>query len=114
MAQTYPYEKDSVTIKKYTTLKFGVVSGNFDNSHDIGTGEGCDRISNTEYFEQKYTVASADLEFTRDNVTRNFLWRYGTQVMYGGHEEVRISDQYTKNTTLFGISPYGKLSYNFV
>lgn len=108
MAQTFPYEQDSVTIKKYTTLKIGVSNGNFDNSHNIGRGEGCDRVSNTEYFEQKYTTVSSDLEFTQENIDRNFSYHYGVQMMLGSHKELRVSDGYTKNTTLFGLSPYGK------
>lgn len=115
MAQTLPYyQNDSVYVKKYKSLKFGVANGNFENSHNIGTGEGCSRVSQTEYFKQKYTVAAAALEFTEKQPDANTELTYGAKLMVGSHEETRLSDNRTKNTFLLGVTPYVAWETNWV
>lgn len=115
MAQTLPYSSsDSVYVKKYKSLKFGIATGNFENSHNIGTGEGCDRVSQTEYFKQKYTVAAAALEFTEEQPIDRTKFAYGAKLMLGSHNEIRISDNREKNTFLMGVTPYASWESNWL
>lgn len=115
MAQTLPYyQNDSVFVKKYKSLKFGLATGNFENSHNIGTGEGCSRVSQTEYFKQKYTIAAATLEFTEEQPLECREITYGAKLMVGSHDEIRISDNRGKSTFLLGLNPYVKWESNWL
>ncbi len=115
MAQTFPAEQqDSVLVKKYKSIKIGFASGNFENSHSIGQGEGCDRVSTTEYFKQEYTLGAAALEFTEEKPERKQQFRYGAKAMFGNHRETRLSDNQLTNTTLFGITPYVGFETNWL
>ncbi|MFY9151161.1 MAG: prolipoprotein diacylglyceryl transferase family protein [Prolixibacteraceae bacterium] len=107
MAQTLPfYLQDSVLVKKHKTIKIGFASGNFENSHNIGQGEGCSRISNTEYFKQEYTLGAVALEFTENKPEEKEQFRYGAKAMFGNHRETRLSDNEVSHTTLIGLTPY--------
>ncbi|WP_372948671.1 prolipoprotein diacylglyceryl transferase [Mariniphaga sp.] len=115
MAQTLPYSSsDSVYVKKYKSLKFGIATGKFENSHNIGTGDGCDRVSQTEYFKQKYTVAAAALEFTEEQPIARTEFTYGAKLMLGSHNETRISDNKEKNSFLVGVTPYASWESNWL
>ncbi len=115
MAQTFPAgQQDSVFVKKYKTIKIGFATGDFENSHNIGQGEGCDRISNTEYFKQKYNLGAVAFEFTTDKPDEKQQYRYGVKAMYGNHAETRLSDNYETNNTLFGITPYVDLETTWI
>ena len=115
MAQTFPSnEHDSLYVKKYKTIKLGFATGDFENSHSIGIGEGCDRVSNTEYFRQKYTLGGAAFEFTEEYPEKKQQFRYGAKTMFGNHTETRLSDNYEKSITLFWITPYATFETNWV
>jgi prolipoprotein diacylglyceryltransferase len=115
MAQTMPTEQqDSVFVKKYKSIKIGFASGNFRNSHEIGQGEGCDRVGNTEYFKQQYTLGAVALEFTEDYPEAKQQFRYGAKAMFGNHRETRLSDSFVKNTALLGLTPYVGFETNWL
>ena len=115
MSQALPVTKqDSVLVQKYKSLKIGFASGNFDNSYNIGIGEGCDRISKTEYFKQEYTLGAVALDFTEIRPDKKTLLSYGGKLMMGRHRETRLSDQKVTDTPLFGITPYGTYETNWV
>ena len=115
MSQALPVTKqDSVLVQKYKSLKIGFASGNFVNSQNIGTGEGCDRISKTEYFKQEYILGAVALDFTEIHPDKNIQLSYGGKLMMGQHRETRLSDQQVTETPLFGITPYGTFETNWV
>lgn len=115
MAQTFPAaQQDSVFVKKYQSIKIGFGSGNFENSHDIGQGSGCDRVSNTEYFKQEYTLGAVALEFTEEKPEQKQQFRYGAKAMYGNHRETRLSDNHVTNTALVGVTPYVGFETNWL
>lgn len=114
-AQTFPENtQDSVFVKRYKTLKLGLGTGDFENSYNIGQGEGCDRVSNTQYFRQQYTLGGAAFEFTEERPELKQQLRYGAEAMLGKHTETRISDNKVNNTTLFGFTPYINFESNWV
>jgi phosphatidylglycerol:prolipoprotein diacylglycerol transferase len=113
-AQTYPTgEQDSVFVKKYKTLKIGLGTGDFENSYSLGQGEGCDRVSNTQYFRQQYTLGGAAIEFTEERPELKQQFRYGAEAMIGKHTETRLSDNMVNENTLFGITPYLNFETNW-
>jgi len=114
MAQTYPFKQDSATIKTYKTIKIGMGNGDFMNTRDIGTGEGCSRVSNTEYFKQKYTLVSTGFELARENTREKYRVRYGSDLTFGTHTEIRFSDNYEKENNLFSVSPYALFETNWI
>jgi hypothetical protein len=88
MSQTLPRQmEDSVQIKKSKMISFGITGANFDNTHEIYTGEGCDRIGNRSYFNQKYIVSGAGLAFKNENVTKRFETIFGLNLILGRHTE---------------------------
>lgn len=114
-AQTFPEtSQDSVYVKKYKTLKIGIGTGDFENSYSVGQGEGCDRVSNTEYFRQQYTVGGAAFEFTQERPELKQQFSYGAEAMIGKHTETRLSDNKVNNTTLFGVTPYLNFETNWL
>lgn len=113
-AQTLPESsQDSVYVKKYKTLKIGLGAGDFENSYSIGQGEGCDRVSNTEYFRQQYTLGGAAFEFTEERPELKQQLRYGAETMFGKHTETRLSDNQVNTTALFGVTPYLNFETNW-
>jgi hypothetical protein len=144
MGQTLPFSgSDSVTIRKSIGISGGLAGGNFDNSNAKYVGEGCDRVGNRAYFNQKYTVSGAGLYYKRENITRNTQTIFGIGLTYGSHTESFLSVDSTGNSSkpypfslpdndkrvIYGIHPYlkydsrwigigggfhaGKLSYAF-
>jgi phosphatidylglycerol:prolipoprotein diacylglycerol transferase len=113
MSQTLPVQKtDSTLTKKYKTIRIGFASGDYDNSYNIGKGEGCDRVSNTEYFKQKYFLAGAGLDFAYQQEKIQF--NYGVNAILGNHQEIRVSDNYQTENTLFDVNPYLGLETNWI
>ncbi len=112
MSQTMPVQKnDSTLTTKFKTIRIGFASGNFDNYYSIGRGEGCDRVSNTEYFKQKYYVAGAGIEFNRQQ--GNNQVNFGFNGIFGEQHETRISDNYESDNTIFDINPYASFETNW-
>jgi prolipoprotein diacylglyceryltransferase len=115
MSQALPVtSKDSVLVQKYKSLKVGFASGNFDNSYNIGIGDGCDRVSKTEYFKQEYVLGAVALDFTEIKPDKDIQLSYGGKIMMGRHRETRLSDQKVTDTNLFGITPYATYETKWV
>jgi prolipoprotein diacylglyceryltransferase len=88
MSQTLPQQmNDSVQIKKSKIISFGITGANFDNTHEIYTGEGCDRIGNRSYFNEKYIVSGVGLAFKNENVTKGYETKFGLNFILGRHTE---------------------------
>lgn len=121
MGQTFPEQvRDSVRIRKTISLGLGVGTGSFNNSVEHTMGEGCDRVTNTAYFKQKYTTPGVGVQFRTENLTRASEVSYGLDFWLGNHTEKLLkttispedslggpgaplaSDQ----TFIFGVHPY--------
>jgi prolipoprotein diacylglyceryltransferase len=117
MAQTYPKNdensEDSENFEKYKSIKIGYATGHFENLHNIGQGSGCDRVSETEYFDQKYSLIGAGYEISRIYQNPYEELSYGIKSWIGNHYQTRLSDQYRTKNALFGINPYTRLETNF-
>jgi len=121
MGQTLPRQiGDSVKVRRSTSVGLGIGTGSYDNSVERFSGEGCDGIRNTAYFNQKYLLGGASLNFKNENITRRAEWNYGVDAILGKHTESLIRvDSYPPDTvaggtplpdperkTIFSISPY--------
>ncbi|WP_114782781.1 prolipoprotein diacylglyceryl transferase [Botryobacter ruber] len=110
MSQTFPTEEqnDSAQVKTYHSFKVGYGSGDYYNSHDIGTGSGCSRVSNTRYFHQEYKVGGAGYAITKEKEKETLT--YGVNVYGGSHQETDITHapvfRTANDLTLFGVNPY--------
>lgn len=115
MSQTYPDSFNQQTaFKKYKTVKIGFATGHFQNSHNIGTGEGCDRVGHTEYFDQKYFLAGGGFETTKTYPFKNEQYSYGIKGYLGNHNEIRLSDNFNKTNFLFALTPYAVYETNWL
>jgi prolipoprotein diacylglyceryltransferase len=110
MSQTLPeIKKDSTGIKQYTTYKTvsgGYAQGEYINLHSIGHGEGCDRVQNTEYFNQHYNIVGTGYSKTKERLDKKETVKYGMNAYFGNHEETMLSDSSKDNTFVFGLNPY--------
>jgi len=110
MSQTLPNRTgDTENMKKYKSLKIGYATGHFENLHNVGQGSGCDRVSDTEYFDQKYSLIGAGYEISRIYQNPYEQVSFGIKSWMGNHYQTRLSDQFQTKNTLFGISPYALL-----
>jgi prolipoprotein diacylglyceryltransferase len=106
MSQTLPQQmKDSLDIKRSKVFSFGMTGASFDNTHEIVTGEGCDRIGNRSYFNQKYFVAGAGLGLKNENLTWKLETEYGLNLIVGNHAET-----FLKYDSIGGASGPGSLT----
>jgi len=98
MGQTLPFPgKDSATIRKTVLVSLGLASGKFDNSNALYQGEGCDRVGNRAYFNQKYVVSGAGLTFTTENPDLKTKTSWGMGFILGSHAESYLSTDTTWN-----------------
>jgi prolipoprotein diacylglyceryltransferase len=123
MSQTLPNQmEDSVLIKKSKIVSFGISGADFDNTHEIYSGEGCDRIGNRSYFNEKYFVSGAGIAFKNENVTKKYETKFGLNLILGSHAETFLKVDTTlgaaksvgillpdnNRKTIFEINPYLK------
>ncbi len=88
-------------------------------------GRGATRVGNTAYFNQKYLLGGASLNFKNENITNSVESNYGVDLILGKHTESLIRvDTYPPDEvpgsspsgdpglkTIFSISPY--VSFDF-
>jgi prolipoprotein diacylglyceryltransferase len=110
MSQTLPVGKskdDTLKTKSFHSFKAGFGSGNYQNSHTIGQGSGCDRVSNTAYYKQEYTLGGVGYAITRQREKEEVT--YGLNAFSGKYQETDITTSVPVNTvktTLYGLNPY--------
>lgn len=115
MGQTIPEnENDSTLVKQFNNLRLGFASGEYFNSHSLGYGEGCERVSYTNYFEQKYTLGGAGLSMTRQNQETGQEMNYGFDFFIGKHTETPLLEYQTKREDLiWGLTPFVRFDFQW-
>ncbi|WP_187263841.1 hypothetical protein [Pontibacter beigongshangensis] len=109
MGQAFPEQRqDSATAQSYHTVKIGYGTGDYYNSHNIGTGSGCGRVSNTSYFHQEYIMGGAGYAITKPKNEGDLT--YGVNAYAGTHEETNITPgsvlRSPDKTTIVGVNPF--------
>ncbi len=110
MSQTLPPDQ----IKFFHTVKVGYGSGNYQNSYSIGQGSGCDRVANTKYFQQEYTLGGAGYAYTKKQ--ENGEVTYGLNGYLGEHQEIDITTGVagaSRETTIYGLNPYVRRDWEY-
>jgi phosphatidylglycerol:prolipoprotein diacylglycerol transferase len=102
MGQTLPEKEKTI----YQSLKLGYSGGNFDNYHDIGTGTGCDRNSQSQDFHQKYRLMGVGYSITEEQNKQ--LLEYGINGYFGSHTELALTSRNETNHMFAGINPFIK------
>jgi phosphatidylglycerol:prolipoprotein diacylglycerol transferase len=102
MSQTLP-ENQKTT---YKSVKFGYSGGGFETYHNIGTGTGCDRVSETQYFHQKFRMAGVGYSVT--GIRGKNITEYGLNSYMGSHTELAETSQIESTATIFGLNPFIK------
>jgi len=118
MSQTFPQTQiDTAGTKKYNTyhsIGGGFATGNYTDQRTTYTGSGCDRISNDQYFSQKYTSGGIGYSFTKMTTDRKEAIIYGANVLFGNYSQTRQFDNQEVNILLLGISPYIKYDSRWI
>jgi len=107
MSQTLPENEKTI----YKSIKLGYSGGNFETYHNIGTGEGCDRMSETQYFYQKYQMAGVGYSVTK--IKGKLITEYGLNGYFGSHTELAETSLIETNATLFGLNPFINYDINW-
>jgi prolipoprotein diacylglyceryltransferase len=118
MSQTIPQTQvDTSLIKKYKTyhtIGGGLATGNYTDEGYTYTGEGCNVISNSQYFSQKYTAGGLGYSFTKENTQSDEIIKYGVNVFLGDYSQIRQSDNQEVSKFLFGFNPYIKYDVKWI
>jgi phosphatidylglycerol:prolipoprotein diacylglycerol transferase len=118
MSQTVLEEKpDTAGIKSfnsYRTIGGGPSFGHFTTLRDNFQGSGCDRVSNTEYFNHEYKGFGGGYSFTKVNTDRIEIITYGVNSFFGEYTQVRQSDLLKSKYYLAGINPYIRYDLNWL
>lgn len=102
MSQTVPQNEKKI----YQSIKIGYSGGNFENHHNIGTGEGCDRVSQSQDFHQKFRMVGAGYSITAEQ-NRKIL-EYGFNGYAGSHSEFGQTSLKQTDDLIIGINPFVK------
>lgn len=116
MSQTIPEAgTDSVPVRRSTSIGIGYSGGNYNNSKtNYAGGEGCDAVYNTSYFNQKYSLGGAALNFKSENLTNKFETNFGVNVYAGKHTETKLKSSLVAEQSLLWFNPYFKIDYRWV
>lgn len=118
MSQTLPQTQiDTAGTKKYNsyhTVGGGFATGSYTDYKTIYSGSGCDRVSNTQYFSQKYTAGGFGYGFTKTTTDGKEMIRYGANGLFGNYTETRQSDNVQVNNLLFEINPYFRYDIRWI
>ncbi len=118
MSQTLPQtqidERKDRNLRTWHTIGTGFATGSYTDHRVNYSGGGCDMVSNEEYFSQKYTVAGAGYSFTKDDPSRQVTTRFGANIVAGGYNQLRQSDNFERKRTLVDINPYVKYDTKWV
>jgi hypothetical protein len=114
MSQTLPQTRvDTVQTKEYNryrTIGGGFASGSYTSERTSYQGSGCDMITNTSYYHQKYTSGTIAYSQTRVTPDRREILTFGGGVTAGNFIEENLTDGSTLNKTLIDIN--GFISYD--
>jgi prolipoprotein diacylglyceryltransferase len=115
MSQTVPdNEQDNLFNKSYKTIMVGFGTGQFENNHTYGTGSGCDRITNTSYFEQKYTLAGAGFSNTNTFEELKMRQTWGVNAFFGKHTESGLTSLAIDSRSLIGVTPFINIDQRWI
>lgn len=118
MSQTLPQTQIDTSITKsyktYHTIGVGYATGNYTDNRTNYTGRGCDMISNTEYFSQRYNALGGGYSFTREDPNSLAITKYGVNILFGSYEQIRQSDNLKNKYSLWEINPYIKYDTRWI
>lgn len=114
MSQTVPQAQiDTTAVKKYNTyhtVGAGFATGNYTDERFNFTGSGCDMVSNTEYFDQKYTAFGGGYSYTKITPDKREMIRYGANIYLADYEQLAVTSGKNDSVFIVGINPY--ISYD--
>lgn len=108
MSQNIPTDEKKV----YQSIKLGYATGNFSTEHDIGLGEGCDRVSQLEQFQQKYKMLGVGYSVTE--IRNKQMLEYGLNSYFGQHTEYGRSTLQETSNPIIDINPFVKYDLNWI
>jgi phosphatidylglycerol:prolipoprotein diacylglycerol transferase len=118
MSQTLPQAQiDTAAAKKYKTyhtVGAGYATGSYTDDRMTFTGEGCQMVTNHEYFSQKYKVGGAGYSYTREEPDKQVITTFGANAFLGDYRQIRQSSNNEDKVFLWGISPYVKYDTKWV
>jgi prolipoprotein diacylglyceryltransferase len=109
MSQTIPSTRiDSTEVKKpksYHTVGLGGATGDFIDAPTNHYGEGCSRVTNTRYFDQKYNAGGIVYSYIKAKDEVNTI-RYGVNAFFGNYSQDNLNTGESSSHSIFAIDPY--------
>lgn len=108
MGQTLPQDEKKV----YQSIKLGYADGSFDTKHNIGMGEGCDRVSETQLFHQRYKMMG--IGYSTTEIKNKEIFEYGLNGFFGQHMETGKTTFEKTEHRIVSINPFFKYDLNWL
>lgn len=110
MSQTIPQaQADTATTGEshtYHTVGVGFAMGNYTDERFTYTGSGCDMVTNTAYFNQKYTAFGGGYSYTKVTPDKKEMIRYGANLYFADYEQMAVTSGKNDSVFIVGIDPY--------
>jgi len=107
MSQKIP-KGDTISTKN---IRFGFSNGDYTNNHNIGHGEGCSRVSNSQSFKQKFSLGGLGYSIVKKDSLK--VLEYGVNGYFGTRSETGLITGAKNNDPVLGINPFVKISNNW-
>ncbi|MBN1819707.1 MAG: prolipoprotein diacylglyceryl transferase [Prolixibacteraceae bacterium] len=88
----------------YKKIRIGYATGEFGTYHNIGTGSGCGRISQSQHFKQDYSVLGGGYSVVKEKEGEST--EYGLNGYLGKQNELGLTSGKNNNIFLFGVNPF--------
>ena len=107
MSQSNPQTKST----SYQAVKLGYSGGEFTNFHDIGYGDGCDRQSLYQHFDQSYNLGGVGYSVAKKDSLK--LVEYGLNGYVGTKWETGLTTGIHNTNAIWGLNPYISADYKW-
>jgi prolipoprotein diacylglyceryltransferase len=108
MSQTNPNTKTT----SHQEIRVGFSNGLYSNTHNIGTGTGCERQSINQDFKQQYSLGGLGYSIVKKDSSKTV--EYGVNGYVGRQSETGLTSGINQVNTLWGINPYAGIDYKWV
>ena len=98
--------------QKYKSIKLGFSRGEYESSHNIGRGSGCDRQSQTQHFMQEYSLLGGGYSIT--HIYNKEVLEYGLNGYLGQQKEFALTSNLEHKNSIFGVNPFVSYDFNWL
>lgn len=103
---------DQGKTKSFKSIKLGYSQGEYESYHSSGRGEGCDRQSLGQDFQQQYKLIGGGYSITKEEAKNVF--EYGLNGYFGQQKEYGVETGVNNEILIAGINPFVNYEMNWL